>query len=50
MSLINKIKEYKLKIFDAEDDLYPNRKKAVSTDKAIWNYLDKQDYTDKEKK
>lgn len=38
---INKIKTCKLKIFEEEDDDYPNRKVVSANEKAIEHYLDK---------
>lgn len=47
---INKIKMCMLKIFEAEDDDYPNRKIVKANEKTIEHYLDKAGIVDEKLK
>ena len=47
MFKINKIKGCQLRIFEAEDDDYPDRRKVSSNERAIDHYL--EDYSEEEK-
>jgi len=47
---INKIKMCMLKIFEAEDDDYPDRKIVKANEKAIEHYLDKAGIVDEKLK
>lgn len=46
MYYINKIKTAKLKIFEAEDDDYPDLKTVRANERAIEHYLDKANIND----
>lgn len=46
MYYINKIKTAKLKIFETEDDDYPNLKTVRANERAIEHYLDKANIKD----
>lgn len=46
MYYINKLKTAKLKIFEAEDDDYPDLKTVRANERAIEHYLDKANIND----